>query len=369
MFTLLLALTLPAADDAPKRVPTADVEARHKEQQEQIERYLDRLLQQAEKNRPSLWQRDFSSIEAYERSLEPWRKRLATWLGGMDYPVPADVKVRQQTLAEAPAFTASRVWFTAFEDVEVYGVLLVPKGEAKGKRPAVIAIHGMMGSPESVCGLAEKDDYHQRFGARLAEAGFVVFAPLDITTVKGRMWLDRKAKMVGHRLQGLEQFKVRRVVDYLQSRPEVDGARIGVYGISWGGRTAMNAAALDRRLAACVVSGHFMDSTPKMVTPSPHYSTYIEAEYDYPWFERHAVEFSDADICSLICPRALLIENGRQDRVAYWEMAKKAFEPVQGYYRKLGVGEKAVFHVFEGGHVVHGDEAIRFLRAQLRPGQ
>jgi dienelactone hydrolase len=369
-FPLLAALCLPCAGEADSpRVAAADVLARHKEQHDQIERYLDRLIADAEKKRAAAWQRDFTSAEAYERSVMPWRKKLGVWLGGTDYPAPEDFKAREEKLAETKHFTASRVWFTAFEDVEVYGVLLVPKGEAKGKRPAVIAIHGMQGSPESVCGLAEKDDYHRRFGARLAEAGFVVFAPLDVNTAKSRQWLDRKAKMAGRRLQGLEQFKVRRVVDYLRQRPEVDGGRVGVYGISWGGRTAMNAAALDVRLAACVVSGHFMDSTPKMVTPSPHYTAYIEVAEDYAFFERHALEFSDADICSLICPRPLFIEQGRKDRVAYWEMAQKGFEPVKGYYAKLGAGERAVFHVFEGEHVVHGDEAIRFLEKHLRPGR
>jgi len=220
-----------------------------------------------------------------------------------------------------------------------------------------------------VCGLAEKEDYHQRFGARLAEHGFVVFAPLDINTAKGRSTLDRKAKMIGQRLQGLEQFKIKRVVDYLQQRPKVDAGRIACYGISWGGRTSMNAAALDPRIAACVISGHFMDSTPKMVTPSPHYTAYIQVVEDYAFFERHFLLFSDADICSLICPRPLFIEQGRKDRVAYYPMAQKAFRPVQEYYRKLKVGGRAVFHVFEGEHVVHGDEAIRFLTKHLHLGK
>lgn len=365
--SLMLALLSPMADpaDSPARVPVADVLARHQEQQEQIDRYLDRLLQQAEQSRAAAWKRDFSSVAAYERSVAPWRQRLADWLGGMDYPA-ADLKPRVEKLAETPAFTAQRVWFTAFEDVQVYGILLLPKHKGDRRLPAIIAIHGMAGSPESVCGLAEKEDYHRRFGARLAEHGFVVFAPLDVNTAKGRSWLDRKAKMVGRRLQGLEQFKIRRVVDYLQQRPEVDPGRIGVYGISWGGRTSMNAAALEPRLAACVISGHFMDSTPKMVTPSPHYTAYIEVSEDYAFFEKHALLFSDADICSLICPRPLFVEQGRQDRVAYWEMAQKAFGQVQEYYRKLGTGERAVFHIFEGGHFVSGDAAIDFLEKYLQ---
>jgi dienelactone hydrolase len=349
------------------RVPAADVLARHQEQEQEVNRYLDRLIADSTRLRAAAWKRDFSSVAAYEKSVAPWRKKLADWLGGMRY-APAELKPRVVKLAETGAFTASRVWLTAFEDVQVYGILLVPKTKIV-RKPAVVCIHGMLGSPESVCGLAEKEDYHQRFGARLAEHGFVVFAPLDINTLKGRSWLDRKAKMIGQRLQGLEQFKIQRVVDYLQGRQDVDPKRIACYGISWGGRTSMNAAALDPRLAACVISGHFMDSTPKMVTESPHYTAYIQVPEDYAFFERHFLLFSDADICSLICPRPLFIEQGREDRVACWKMAEKAFVPVQDYYRKLGLPGRTIFRIFEGGHVVHGDAAIRFLEKYLQPGK
>lgn len=364
---LLLAISLytPAADEpAPMRVPAVAVLAEHQAQEQQIDRYLDRLVAASDAKRAEQWRRDFSSEAAYLRSIEPWRKRLADWLGGMEYP-PAELQPKQEKLTETKDFTSFRVWLTAFDDVQVYGILLLPKKKPAARLPAVIAIHGMAGSPESVCGLADKEDYHQRFGARLAEHGFVVFAPLDINTGKGRSYLDRKAKLVGQRLQGLEQFKVRRVVDYLRQRPDVNPERVGIYGISWGGRMAMNAAALDPRLAACVISGHFMDSTPKMVKESPHYTAYIQVAEDYAFFERHFLLFSDADICSLICPRPLFIEQGRQDRVAYWAMAQKAFQPVEEYYRRLGHADRAVFHIFEGGHVVHGDAGIAFLEKNL----
>jgi dienelactone hydrolase len=361
---LLLVTMTPTAEPEPLQFTKAQIMAQHDVIEKQINAYFDRLIRESPTVRAAAWKRDFSSVEAYEKSVSPWRTRLATWLGGMDYS-PAELKPREETLGATKAFTATRVWFTAFDDVQVYGILLLPKGEAR-KRPAIIAVHGMAGSPEKVCGLSEKQDYHLRFGARLAEHGFVVFAPLDINTLQGRSYLDRKAKMIGQRLQGLEQYKIRRVVDYLQTRPDVDGHRIGIDGISWGGRTAMNAAALDPRLAACVISGHFMDSTPKMVTESPHYTAYIQVAEDYAFFEKHALLFSDADICSLICPRPLFIEQGRKDRVAYWEMAQKAFLPVQECYQKLRVGDRAVFHIFEGEHVAHGEAATAFLEKELR---
>jgi hypothetical protein len=230
----------------------------------------------------------------------------------------------------------------------------------------MIAIHGMSSSPEAVCGLAEKPDYTNNFGLQLVHSGFLVFAPLDINSYKTRSPLDRKAILIGQRLQGLEQFKILRITDYLCSRPDVDAKRIGAYGISWGGRTVMCAAALDKRIAATAISGHFNDLIPKMVTPSDHYTAFIQTPEDYSFFWRHAQLFTDADVVALICPRPVFIEQGRQDRVAYWEMSQKAFNEVKSIYEKLGIADRAQYSIFEGPHEIHGTEAFAFFDKWLK---
>jgi dienelactone hydrolase len=49
-------------------------------------------------------------------------------------------------------------------------------------------------------------------------------------------------------------------VDYLEKRPEVDRARIGIQGVSLGGYYAPRAAAFEQRLACCVALGAFYDA-------------------------------------------------------------------------------------------------------------
>lgn len=348
-------------------VPTQEeLEAKYQEEQRaQLEAYFDRRLAKSYSDRADFWKRDFTSVEAYERSIAPYRRRFAEYLGGMDYP-KGELIVREEPIRETETHSARRVWIKAFGDVEVYGVMLVPKGKP-GKRPALLCLHGMGGTPELVCGVVERTDYHNRFGLQAVEKGYVVFAPVMMNAAPKRNWLDRKAIMVGERMQGLEQFKIQRLVDWLITRDEVAADRIGAYGISWGGRTAMYAAALDPRIAACVVSGHFMESTQKMTRPSPHYTAYIEVVENYAFFNRQATEFSDADVCSMICPRPLHIEQGRDDRVAYWKMARDEFKTVQDWYLKLGAGDRATFEIFEGGHIVAGQEAFTMLSKWLKP--
>jgi fermentation-respiration switch protein FrsA (DUF1100 family) len=365
--TLVLAVCVApligAAQSAATLAAPADIESAQQSQYDEIEGYLDRQVIEAGRIRRSAWQRDFTSLEAYEKSIDPWRNRLWELLGGRPY-APAELDPREELVARFDTHAAYRVRFTAFENVRTCGILLVPRGA--GPFPALICVHGMAGTPEGVCGLAEPD-YHNRFGLTAAERGYVVFAPLDMNTQKKRIWLDRKAMLVGQRLQGLEQYKVMRVVDYLAGRPDVDARRIGAYGISWGGRTVMNLGALDRRVAAVAIAGHFNDLVPKMIEPSPNSSAYIQTPEEYAFFPGHFRLFNDADVVSLICPRPVFIEQGRQDHTAWWERSQAAFEEVKAVYDRLGIGERAVYSMFEGPHEIHGVESFRFFDRWLKP--
>jgi dienelactone hydrolase len=95
--------------------------------------------------------------------------------------------------------------------------------------------------------------------------------------------------MVGQRLQALEQWMLMRVVDYLQSRDEVQADRIGIYGKSWGGRTALYAGAIDERIGVVVTNGHFNDTVPKMLMRSPHYTAYLYTKEDYAFFNSSSI--------------------------------------------------------------------------------
>jgi len=338
-------------------------------QRSQIETYLDLRLRESYAERKSNWSRDFSSIESYERSIAPRRQAFIEYLGGFPYQ-PAPLVPREQLISRSPTHTSWRVRIPAFDGVEVYGILLVPDVSLHpGKRPALICLHGMLSTPELVCGIVEREDYHRRFGLQAVERGYVVFAPLMINTPQRREWLDRKGIMIDQRLQALEQYKMLRAVDYLSQREDVAADRIGVYGISWGGRTAMYAAAIDRRIACCVISGHFMESTRKMVLPHEpeSYSTYIEAGHAYAFFPGQATQFSDADVVSLICPRPVHIEQGRLDRVSTWREAQNEFQVVQDYYSQLGIADRTTFEIFEGGHFVAGQQSFEVLFQHLRP--
>ena len=51
---------------------------------------------------------------------------------------------------------------------------------------------------------------------------------------------------------------MRAVVDYVETRADLDAARIGLWGVSLGGYYAPRAAAFEKRVKACIaLSGPF----------------------------------------------------------------------------------------------------------------
>ncbi len=334
---------------------------------DQMDRYFTRLVEEAAHTRMRQWRRDYSSLDAYRRSVAPNRTRFFEMISAFQDERTA-LEPHEEILVEDDSLTIRRVRLKIVPEVEAYGLLLMPRG-ASGRMPAVIAQHGFGGSPETVAGLLQKDDEYRRFGRRLAERGYVVFAPRVMNNAKDRSLLSRKALLTGKRLIGLEVWKIMRVVDYLWSLPQVDRARVGMAGLSQGGLSTLYVAACDERIAAAVVSGYFNCRTNKLVVRSPHYTAYLDTSEDDKFIPRLLNEFSDGDLASLICPRPLFIESGTQDKVCWIEDVRKEFATAREHYERLGLGDRIQLGVFDGGHLFQGVESFAFLDQWLKGGK
>ena len=56
---------------------------------EGIDRFCLKEIEKAREQRDSLWKRDYSSLEAYEKSIAPYREKFRTIIGAVDPRVPA----------------------------------------------------------------------------------------------------------------------------------------------------------------------------------------------------------------------------------------------------------------------------------------
>lgn len=346
------------------------------EQYQELDRYVTNLALNADSARAGHWKGlDFSSMGAYERSAARYRKEWAEFMG-VPEPGKLPLNPRREKVAELATHTAYRVWLDALPGVQAYGILLVPKN-ARGKLPGLIALHGHGGSAEIVAGFLDPNlpSGYRRFGETAVQRGYVVWCPYiygfyseenkpeEGPLAKGRNILNKKALIAGATIMGVELAKLRRGIDYLESLPEVDPHRIGMYGLSKGGHYTLYAAALDTRIRAAVVSGWFNHRTRKLLAPKTgpgmFWITYPNRDEYY--LRDLLTRFGDAELGWLIAPRALMIENGDKDGAVLIKDAREEFGRVERVYERLGIGEKARFAGFEGPHRIDGVEAFPFL--------
>jgi dipeptidyl aminopeptidase/acylaminoacyl peptidase len=181
-----------------------------------------------------------------------------------------------------------QVVFRASDGMAIHGQLFVPPGASSGEKyPAVLFFHG--GSRrQMLLGFHHRGYYHNAYAMNqlMANAGYVVLA-VNYRSGVGYGMEFREAENYG--ATGASEFNdVMGAGLYLQSRDDVDGDRIGLWGGSYGGYlTAMGLARASDLFSAGVDLHGVHDWNVVMNGFQPDY----EPE-DFPDFSRIAYESS-----------------------------------------------------------------------------
>lgn len=284
--------------------------------------FIDEKIAASLASRPTLWNRDFASREAYERSVEPNRKRFRKYIGiedksepdisyniglGDQHPPVAMQRISAYNDAELVAETAKyrvyQVRWPVLNRVFGEGLLLQPKTQPVAH---IIALPDADQTPEQLVGLQPGVPVASQVARCLAENGYQVLVPVLISRTflfpgktqqqTYREWIYRQAFHMGRHLIGYEVQKVLSAVDWFRQSTGQD-AKIGVAGYGEGGLLALYSAAVDTRIDAVLVSGYF----------GPRQQVWEEPIYRNVW--GLLSEFGDAEIASLIAPRPLVIEH------------------------------------------------------------
>lgn len=372
-----------AVTDTVRVDSSAEALARNGQQRnEQMEAYWRRKIRARQDDFLAAAALDTSSLAAYAQSSVALRERLLHALGGWE-PRPAEARASMEYLGEMEPGKLYRLHVHVIEDVEMHALMLIPHAAERAPAPAVICQHGYAGSPEWTMGFGtpNQQNYLNSLGHRLASAGYVVIAPQIVCSPPGVGWdrvrMDRLARLAGKSLLGFEMFELSRVVDYLQTRPEVLPERIGMYGISQGGKSTLFFTALDTRVRAAVCSCYFNTRWNKMIEPDHldemsrreglKYDAYLNLPEDDKFNPLAAPLFPDHLLGGLICPRPFMVEIGRYDPVIYWRDAVEEFERLRGIYTALGLTDHAQAVVAQWGtHEIFYDDAKAFLDKWLR---
>jgi dipeptidyl aminopeptidase/acylaminoacyl peptidase len=232
------------------------------------------------------------------------------------------------------------------------------------KRAVVVCQHGRNGLPKHVIEGDERG-YHD-FAARLADEGFIVFAPHNPYRGEDRYrWLSRKANGVKASLFSFILAQHEQILNWLESLPFVDPRRIAFYGLSYGGETAVRVPPLLQRYCLSICSADFNDWTRKVASTHSPYSFMYTIEWEMPYFDMGNT-FSYAELVNLMVPRPFMVERGHGDGVAPDEWVAHEYAKVRRTYDQLGRGENTDIEFFNGGHTINGRGTFEFLRKHLR---
>lgn len=271
--------------------------------------------------------------------------------------------------SEVGTVRVERVKFTAETGFDA--VALINRPKAEGKYPVVVVQHFLGGSKD-----------HPLFGPllmNLAQRGYLVAA------IDGRYRGERQngksleTAMVEALRSGKGRpflldsaYDVLRLVDYLQTRPDVDGSRIGMTGFSEGGiLTWMCAVADDRIRVAVPIIGvtcfgeTLRTETGPETTERVRLFDAVLREYARDVGEKEANgrvlrlaweklvpgmldRFDAPQLLPLIAPRPLLVLSHELDELFPLAGARRAVEATRARYRELGAEDKLDFRVAPG---------------------
>ncbi|HEX8040499.1 MAG TPA: dienelactone hydrolase family protein, partial [Chryseosolibacter sp.] len=357
-----------------------DADARQKRQLKELEDHVQWLLRVSDQQRnkfflynimPEFGQRQWST-KAYhpyfspDRFIAPARRYRQYFreeiLGKFsDAMLPADARTRK--VYDREKWTGYEVVLNVYEDFSGAGLLLIPKDLRPGeRRPVVVAQHGRNGTPQIV---VEGNTSYNDMAAKLADQGFVVFAPYGLFNGEDQYrFLDRKANTIGKTLFSFIVSQHEQYLSWLGNLPFVDKARIAFYGKSYGGETAMRVPPVLEGYCLSICSADFGDWSRKVVDAYNSVSFMNSFEWEMPYFNMGST-FSYAEMAYLIFPRPFMVERGHDDLVQPDEWVAYEFAKVKYLYDRFNRGDNAQIEYFNGGHASRNEGTFKFLHKFL----
>ena len=344
-----------------------DYESRQKRQFMQLVNLTQRFLREAASRRQEFfWEKtDTSSLARWEESCTDAKTYF--WdevIGRCPAPdAPANPKTR--LIYDEPNWKGYEVVLDVWKDVFAYGILLLPNDLQPGEqRPVVVCQHGLEGRPQDTADPKIESVYHS-YAAHLADRGFIAYAPQNpyIGQDAFRV-IQRKANPIKWSLFSLIIRQHERTLDWLAEQSFVDAERMGFYGLSYGGKTAMRVPAVLDRYACSICSADFNEWIVKNATVDSRYSYMFGGEYEMPEFDLGNT-FNYGEMAGLIAPRPFMVERGHEDGVAPDEWVAHEFAVVRRLYVQLGIADRTEIEFFDGGHQINADATFHFLHRHL----
>lgn len=272
------------------------------------------------------------------RTPDDWKKRreeiLLKWseIMGRWPPLMEDQKLELIESTQKDGYTLNHVRFFWMPNEETDAYLLVPDGD--GKKPAVITVFY---EPETAAGFGRPTP-NLDFALQLAKRGFVTLSIGTTETTKAKTYSLYYPSIENATVQPLSMlaYAAANAWHALSNQSEVDPDRIGIMGLSYGGKWSMFASCLFEKFACAVWSdpGIVFDETKGKGAANywePWYLGYYPPPWQDTWRSKGMVPgakgaypklvaggFDLHELHALMAPRPFLVSGGNIDTSERW---------------------------------------------------
>jgi dienelactone hydrolase len=313
------------------------------------------------------------------KEAEAWQKKLCAKLTALLGGLPDNKTPLQSQILEVrdfPGYRREKFVFESRPGVAVLGYLLTPHSAKRPYAP-VVCLPGHGRGVDDIVGIDDhgrdrttKDGYQHDFAIQVAEHNMAAVAIEMMAFGCRRDPANRKrglgtsacqpsagaALLFGETMIAWRVHDVMRTIDWIETRPELDRARVGCMGISGGGTCTLFASALEPRIRAAMMSCSLNTFRDSIMSISHCIDNYVPGILH--WAEMY-------DVAGLIAPRPFFAESGDHDPNLPLAARRESVERVQDIYEVLHASGETAQEVFSGNHMFHGVEGLKFLANKL----
>lgn len=295
----------------------------------------------------------YKSLEEWSARRERLRRQILIAAGLWPMPEKQPLRPLRFGRIERARYTVEKVLLETLPGYYLGGNLYLPA--RRGRFPGVLIAHGHWKHGR----VEDLDSYSvPRLGANLAAQGYVAFAYdmagyNDTRQTRHDFGGSASEQLWSFNPLGLQLWNSIRALDFLESLPEVDAARLGSTGASGGGTQVFLLSAVDNRVKVSapvnMVSAIMQGGSPCENAPGLRVKT------------------SNVEIAAMAAPRTMLLVSATGDWTR--NTPRQEFPEIARVYQLYKKPDNVAFVQFDAGHNYdrRSREAVyRFFRRHLR---
>jgi dienelactone hydrolase len=299
---------------------------------------------------------DYQTRKQWQARRQELQQQILSAAGLLPMPAKTALHAKVVRRLEYPDYTIEVVLLETLPGYFLGGNLYRPV-DRKSPAPAVLIPHGHWKRGR----LEDLPSYSvPALGINLARQGYIAFAydmvGYNDTRQTPHSFGGWQETLWSFSPMGLQLWNSMRVVDYLQSLPEVDGHRIAATGASGGGSQTFLLAAVDERIALAapvnMVSAYMQGGDPCEEAPNLREGTF------------------NVEIAAMMAPRPMLLVSSTHDWTRH--TPTEEFPAIQHIYSLFGAAQSVENAHIDAEHNYNRQsrEAVyRFLAKNLPAGR